>query len=79
MNVPRTIGGTYGSGGTNDTSVVNNGLSVTRPPRKVNPPSWLNKLLGGPLTRSIDKVIGSSTFQSAKVSRAAMIVEPDVS
>ena len=39
-----------------------------------NPPIWLNRLLGGPLTRSIDRLIGSCVFQSDNVFRAAIKV-----
>ena len=43
------------------------------------PPSWLNKLFGGPLIRSIDRLIGSCVFQSDKVFRTAINVVSSVS
>ena len=42
VTVPRSTGGRSGSGGTNDTSVVSNGLFVTVGPMNgiANPPNW---------------------------------------
>ena len=76
VTVPRSSGGGSGSGGISDTSVVNNGLLVTSGPMNgiANPPNWLNRLLGGPLTRSIDRLIGSCLFQSDNVFRTAIKV-----
>lgn len=45
-------------------------------PGIANPPIWLNRLSGGPLTRRIDRLIGSSEVQSAKVFRVVMSVVP---
>ena len=70
-----------GSGGMMDTRCVNTGLSVITGPMTgiAKMPSWAAKLFGGPLMRSIDRLIGCSAFQSAKVSRAAISVESEVS
>ena len=67
-----------GSGGMIDTSCVSNGLEETNCPRTgmANPPIWLNRLSGGPLTRRIDRLIGSSVFQSANVFRVVIKVVP---
>ena len=76
VTAPRSSGGSTGSGGISDTSVVNNGLLVTSGPMNgtANPPNWLNRLSGGPLTRSIDSSIGSCSFQSDNVFRTAIKV-----
>ena len=39
-----------------------------------NPPSWPNRLGGGPAVRCIARLIGSWVFQSASVSRIAIKV-----
>ena len=58
--VPRSNGGVKGSGGTNDTSVVSSGLFTTNGPMPgiAKPPSWLNRLFGGPPTRVIARLMG---------------------
>src|SRR5262245_40217551 len=80
VTVPRNNGGGSGSGGMSDTSVVSNGLFVTVGPMSgmANPPNWANRLLGGPLTRSIDRLIGSWVFQSDRVFRTAINVVSSV-
>src|SRR6476661_2524212 len=80
VRVPRSSGGVLGSGGTSDTSAVSIGFFVTVGPMNgmANPPSWANRLLGGPLTRSIDKLIGSWVFQSELVFRTAINVVSSV-
>ena len=45
-------------------------------PGIANPPTWLNKLSGGPLTRRIDRLIGSSVFQSDNVFRVVIRLVP---
>ncbi len=67
-----------GIGGMTDTSVVRTGLDDTSGPMPgiANPPIWLNRLSGGPLTRWIDRLIGSSEVQSANVFRVVMSVVP---
>ena len=82
VTAPRNSGGRpSGSGGMIDTSCVRVGLSDTAGPMSgiAKMPSWANRLFGGPLMRSIDRLIGCSLFQSANVSRAAIRVESDVS
>ena len=61
--------------------MVNDGLFVTVGPMNgiANPPNWANRLLGGPLTRSIDRLIGSWVFQSDNVFRTAINVVSAVS
>ena len=52
VSVPRTIGASaIASGGISDASEASSGLSLTNEPSSTNPPSWANRLLGGPLTR----------------------------
>ena len=82
VTVPLTTGGRPpGSGGMIDTSCVRVALSDTAGPMSgiAKMPSWASRLFGGPLMRSIVKLIGCSLFQSANVSRAAIRVESDVS
>ena len=64
-----------------DTSCVKAGLSVTAGPINgiAKPPNCANKLSGGPLFRTIDRLDGCSSFQFPNVSRAAIKVESDVS
>ena len=61
VTTPRSSGGGSASGGINDTSVVSNGLFTTNGPitGRAKPPSWLNRLFGGPLMRWIDRLMGS--------------------
>ena len=58
VTAPRSSGGGSGSGGMIDTSCVKAGLSVTAGPINgmAKPPNWANRLLGGPLIRSIDRL-----------------------
>ncbi len=61
-----------------ETSDVSSGLPETSGPMTgiAKPPTWLNKLFGGPLTRRIDRLIGSSVFQFANVFRVVIRLVP---
>lgn len=77
VTAPRRTGGTDGSGGISETSFVRTGLRTTAGPIRgmAKPPSWLNKLFGGPPTRVISRLIGTSVPpQSDNVLRVAIRV-----